>query len=84
MSKYNDIGSKEKKRKVRALLRRDGDRCWLCREIIDLDLKPPHPRSLSLDHVIPRRPFGGSHALTNLRLAHRDCNERRGNGLNGS
>jgi 5-methylcytosine-specific restriction endonuclease McrA len=59
-----------RKRRVRALLARDGDLCWLCGKPLDGDA--------TLDHVVPRSK-GGSDALANLKLAHGRCNHRRGN-----
>jgi 5-methylcytosine-specific restriction endonuclease McrA len=55
-----------------ALMARDGYRCWLCG-------LPVTRRRASRDHVIPRSK-GGKNRASNLRLAHRRCNQRRGNG----
>ena len=61
------------------LVQRDGARCWLCRAPIEMGLRGTgDPMSPSVDHVIPRS-LGGSDKLRNLKLAHRLCNERRGN-----
>lgn len=57
-------------RKVRSLLRRDGDLCHFCRDALNSE-------NISLDHVIPRA-RGGSNELTNLVLACKDCNNARG------
>jgi 5-methylcytosine-specific restriction endonuclease McrA len=41
----------------------------------------PHeydPRRATLDHIVPLEQ-GGSDHITNLRLAHRSCNIKRGN-----
>ena len=55
-----------------------GEPCWLCGEAIDYRLKFPHPRSWSLDHVIPVKE---NPALmlnsSNFRSAHLDCNNHR-------
>ena len=55
-----------------------GEKCWLCGEAIDYRLKFPHPRSWSLDHVIPVKE---NPALmlnsSNFRSAHLDCNNHR-------
>jgi len=53
--------------------------CWLCGEPIDYRLKFPHPRSWSLDHVIPLKDNPG--LLLNpagFKSAHLDCNRHRG------
>jgi len=55
---------------------RDQDVCWLCGQWIDPDLKSPHPKSWTADHVNPIARGGHNHG--ELRPAHRDCNTRRG------
>lgn len=58
---------------------RDGTACAICGDPLDRHLRDPlHGKYITFDHIIPRRD-GGSDALTNLRLAHRRCNELRGN-----
>jgi len=63
---------------VPALRARDGWMCALCTEPFD-EAPPssPHARSVTVDHVVTvwRR---GSKDLSNLRLAHRICNMKRG------
>jgi hypothetical protein len=58
-----------------------GEPCWLCGEAIDYRLTFPHPRSWSLDHVIP---VAENPALmlnvSNWRSAHLDCNNHRQTG----
>ena len=56
---------------------RDGWRCF-CRRRVNPDLRYPHPRSATIDHIIPLSQ-GGSHTYANSRLAHWDCNVKRGN-----
>lgn len=58
------------------VLIRDGYMCGLCIEPIDPDLPYPHPRSASLDHIIPLA-RGGSHSMSNAQAAHLDCNRRK-------
>lgn len=53
--------------------------CWLCNEPIDMTLPWRHPRSKSVDHVIPRQHGGPLLDQNNLRPAHRTCNVSRGN-----
>lgn len=55
-------------RRVFRIMDRDGEDCWLCGLILDGDI--------TLDHVTPKAK-GGSNRLTNLRLAHDWCNQRR-------
>lgn len=62
---------------VAEIRERDGNRCHLCRKKVSS--KPwPHPLSESLDHVIPLT-RGGLHERSNVRIAHLDCNTRKGN-----
>lgn len=59
---------------------RDGWRCGICRLKVDRDLAYPHPRSPSLDHVIPLS-LQGPHTYANTRIAHLKCNTDRSNRL---
>ncbi len=59
---------------------RDGWTCWLCGHRVDPFAPSGSPSSPTVDHVVPRS-RGGSNDDTNLRLAHRRCNGRRGNHL---
>jgi hypothetical protein len=65
---------------VRRLAERDGARCWLCGNAVDLGAPAGSPWAGSVDHVVPRARGGGSEPA-NLRLAHRSCNSRRGSRL---
>jgi len=60
------------------VLERDGSSCSLCGESVDLSLTWPDQLSKSIDHVVPLSK-GGSHDLSNCRLAHLGCNVRKGN-----
>lgn len=62
---------------VREIAVRDGWRCGLCRRRVNPALAWPHPRSLSLDHVIPLS-LGGGHVRENVQAAHLRCNLRKG------
>src|SRR3954447_5673084 len=57
---------------------RDGWWCWLCGEAIEPDAVGPWQPTI--DHLVPRS-RGGSSELSNLRLAHRRCNNHRGSHL---
>ncbi|NDE02585.1 MAG: HNH endonuclease [Gammaproteobacteria bacterium] len=60
---------------------RDGDRCAICHQMVDLKIRSGTRGSdagPSIDHVIPRS-RGGSDDLANLRLTHWGCNRKRGN-----
>jgi hypothetical protein len=63
------------------ILERDGWRCQIpgCkRRPIRRDVKFPHPRSKSIDHIIPLS-LGGDDTAVNKRAAHLACNAARGN-----
>lgn len=59
--------------KIRMYKQQNG-RCSLCDEPL-LDFHKGRP---TLDHQIPKS-MGGTWAIANLRLAHQQCNIRRGN-----
>lgn len=56
---------------------RDRGRCLLCGDRVRVDLVSPHPRSATLDHIIPISK-GGKHQRQNVQLAHYGCNSRKG------
>lgn len=63
------------------ILERDGWRCQIpdCkRRPIRKDLKYPHSRSKSIDHIVPLS-LGGDDTAVNKRAAHLGCNLARGN-----
>jgi HNH endonuclease len=59
------------------ILERDGWRCGICRKVIGKKFKCPHPRSKSIDHIIPLV-HGGDDTAVNKRAAHLGCNLARG------
>ena len=61
-----------------AIYERDGYRCKLCNELVDMAADPQRGDwAPTLDHIIPRSQ-GGTHDADNLRTAHRWCNSIRG------
>jgi hypothetical protein len=58
------------------IFERDRWKCGICKKRINKNLKHPHPKSVSLDHVIPISQ-GGPHTRANTRASHLDCNVRR-------
>lgn len=59
---------------------RDGWRCHLCSRKINPSLKHPHPKSASLDHVIPiSDPDSPGHVWANVAASHLTCNLRKNN-----
>jgi hypothetical protein len=62
------------------IVERDGWTCWLCGGAIDPAAPATGPWRATVDHLVPRS-RGGTSELTNLRVAHRRCNNRRGSHL---
>lgn len=56
-----------------AILERDRWRCGICRKRIGKTFRYPHPRSKSIDHIIPLSE-GGDDTAANKRAAHLACN----------
>lgn len=65
-------------RRNRARLQSTTNTCALCGQPIPPGLDPTDPDSFTADHIVPISK-GGTHAMKNLRPAHRRCNTRRGN-----
>lgn len=65
------MSSRERRRRRSILLARDGNTCHWCNTTFDADTPP------TIDHITPRSK-NGRHALWNLVLACRPCNEQRG------
>ncbi len=62
---------------------RDGWMCGICGGKIWKHTKAPHPKSASLDHIMPIS-LGGGHVHTNVQAAHFWCNSKKGNRAAGS
>jgi len=62
---------------ARAVFERDGWRCRLCGELVDRTKQAPHPRSPSVDHIVPLAK-GGAHTYANVQCAHFGCNSKKG------
>lgn len=61
------------------IFNRDGWVCGICAGAVEEGLAWPHPKSPSLDHVVPLS-RGGHHTRDNVQLAHLSCNVRKGAG----
>ena len=55
------------------IMERDRWRCGICRKVIGKSFKWPHPRSASVDHIVPISE-GGADTAGNKRAAHLGCN----------
>jgi hypothetical protein len=60
------------------ILERDRWRCGICGKVIGKKFKWPHPRSASIDHIVPISE-GGEDTAGNKRAAHLACNGGRCN-----
>lgn len=60
-----------------AIFNRDKWTCQLCGRKVDRKKVAPHPRSPSLDHIVPIS-RGGTHEPANVQLACFGCNSRKG------
>jgi 5-methylcytosine-specific restriction endonuclease McrA len=72
-------GTESEKFTPAEIYERDRWTCGLCRKKIRKELRWPHLRSASLDHVLPLSE-GGSHTRANAQAAHLGCNLRKGTG----
>jgi 5-methylcytosine-specific restriction endonuclease McrA len=60
------------------IAQRDRWTCSLCGQRILRNAKVPHPRALTMDHVVPISE-GGDDAPWNVKAAHFRCNSVKGN-----
>lgn len=58
---------------------RDGGRCHLCGLRVNTSLDGMNVKGPTIDHLVPLS-CGGDDVMSNVALAHRDCNTRRGVG----
>src|SRR5690242_1453314 len=65
---------------VRARVLREEDTCWICGQPVDKTLHYLNPGAPEVDEIVPVSLGGSPIDRTNCRLAHRLCNQRRGNG----
>ena len=72
---YEPINAKD-------IFERDGWKCQLCGGKILKSKSAPHPKSASLDHIVPLA-SGGDHVTENVQAAHFLCNSIKGDRLWG-
>ena len=70
-----------KREKIRAQVLREETHCWLCGDKVDTSLPPRTPSSPEVDEILPVSLGGDPIDRKNVRLAHRLCNQKRGNKL---
>ena len=69
-----------RRRQLRTRVLIEEDCCWLCGGFVDKSLLFLDPWAAVIDEVIPVSKGGNPYDRSNVRLAHRRCNARRGNG----
>ena len=67
--------------KNRLIILKTQEICGICGGLVDKKIKPPHPLSPTVDHIIPIAKGGNPSALENLQLAHRWCNRQKSDKL---
>ncbi len=67
------LGNKHEPYKKDYIFERDGWICQICGDRINRRLKWPHPRSKSLDHIVPLSK-GGDDSPVNVQASHLRCN----------
>lgn len=55
--------------------------CAICGNPVDFEIKPPHPMSPCIDHVVPIAKGGHPSDINNLQLAHWNCNRQKADKL---
>ena len=70
-----------KRERVRKQVLREESICWLCGEAVDVRLSAGQPASPEVDEILPISLGGSPIDRSNVRLAHRLCNQKRGNKL---
>ncbi len=55
--------------------------CGICGQPVDMTLKTPHPMAPCIDHIIPIAKGGHPSDITNLQLAHWNCNRQKADKL---
>jgi 5-methylcytosine-specific restriction endonuclease McrA len=72
-----------KRRAIRQWVLSTQDICGICGQPVDKTLKTPHPMSPEVDEIIPISKGGSPYERSNVQLAHRICNQRKGNKMPG-
>lgn len=70
-----------KRERIRKQVLREEDYCWLCGDKVDTSLPHGLPQSPEVDEILPISLGGSPTERSNVRLAHRLCNQKRGNKL---
>ena len=81
MSNNKRYENYSKRERVRRQVLREESFCWLCGEAVNTSLAHGTPQSPEVDEILPVSLGGSPTDRKNLRLAHRLCNQKRGNKL---
>lgn len=81
MSGRSRYANGHRRRELRRRVLAEEDVCWICGRPVDKSLPAGDPMAPELDEVVPVSLGGSPVERANVRLAHRVCNERRGNGV---
>ena len=74
------VANGHRRRQLRARVISEEHLCWICGRPVDKTLPHGLPGSAEVDEVQPVSLGGNPYDRDNCRLAHRICNQRRGNG----
>jgi predicted nucleic acid-binding Zn ribbon protein len=78
---FKHRGAKTKEKiSIFAIAARDGWKCSICGRPINKDLDRNSKWAATIDHIVPLSK-GGKHNWSNVRLAHRSCNSKKGDKL---
>jgi hypothetical protein len=72
-----ELGAQSEPYTLAEIAKRDHNRCGICHKRIAMAQAAPHPRSPSIDHMVPLA-RGGDDTRANVQLAHFLCNARKG------
>ncbi len=73
------VANGHRRRQLRARVLASESDCWLCGQAVDKTLHHHDPMAPEVDEVVPVSLGGDPLSRANTRLAHRLCNQRRGN-----
>lgn len=71
-----------RRRELRRRVLNEETHCGICRQPVDTTLPHGQPLSPEVDEILPVSLGGDPLARDNVRLTHRICNQKRGNGRN--
>ena len=76
----NRYANGHRRRTLRKQVLAEEEHCWICGRLVNKDLHHLHPHSATLDEIVPVSKGGSPYERSNVRLACRRCNIKRGDG----